>query len=45
VWLLDGFTRLLAEAGVDESVRYRLFVTNPARAFAFADQHSRTEER
>ena len=36
VWLLDGFTRLLADAGVDESVRHRLFVTNPARAFAFA---------
>jgi 5-phospho-D-xylono-1,4-lactonase len=36
VWLLDGFTKLLADAGVDESVRHRLFVTNPARAFAFA---------
>jgi predicted metal-dependent phosphotriesterase family hydrolase len=36
VWLLDGFSGLLAEAGVDEAVRHRLFVTNPARAFAFA---------
>jgi 5-phospho-D-xylono-1,4-lactonase len=35
MWLLDGFTRLLADAGVDEAVRDRLFVTNPARAFAF----------
>lgn len=36
VWLLDGFTRILADGGVDESVRHRLFVTNPARAFTFA---------
>jgi len=36
VWLLDGFTRLLADAGVDAAVRDRLFVTNPARAFTFA---------
>jgi 5-phospho-D-xylono-1,4-lactonase len=35
MWLLDGFTRLLADAGLDEAVRDRLFVTNPARAFAF----------
>ena len=35
VWLLDGFSRLLEGSGVDESVRHRLFVTNPARAFAF----------
>ena len=35
MWLLDGFTRLLADAGVDEAVRDRLFVSNPARAFAF----------
>ncbi len=41
VWLLDGFTRLLADAGVDESVRHRLFVTNPARAFTFAAAPSR----
>jgi phosphotriesterase-related protein len=36
VWLLDGFSRLLAAAGIDETSRQRLFVTNPARAFAFA---------
>ncbi len=35
MWLLDGFTRLLADAGVDEAVRDRLFVSNPAGAFAF----------
>jgi len=44
-WLLDGFTAELRAAGVDDAVRHALFVTNPARAFAFADQHSRTEER
>jgi 5-phospho-D-xylono-1,4-lactonase len=36
VWLLDGFTHLLEDAGVDASARHRLFVTNPARAFTFA---------
>jgi predicted metal-dependent phosphotriesterase family hydrolase len=36
VWLLDGFTQLLEEAGVDAAARERLFVANPARAFAFA---------
>ena len=36
VWLLDGFSRLLAAAGIHETSRQRLFVTNPARAFAFA---------
>jgi predicted metal-dependent phosphotriesterase family hydrolase len=35
IWLLDGFARLLADAGIDEAGRDRLFVTNPARAFAF----------
>jgi phosphotriesterase-related protein len=44
-WLLDGFTAVLRTAGVDDSVRHALFVTNPARAFAFADQRTRTEER
>jgi predicted metal-dependent phosphotriesterase family hydrolase len=37
-WLLDGFSRQLAGAGLDESARERLFVTNPARVFAFADR-------
>jgi phosphotriesterase-related protein len=36
VWLLDGFVALLDAAGLDATVRQRLFVTNPARAFAFA---------
>jgi predicted metal-dependent phosphotriesterase family hydrolase len=37
-WLLDGFSTLLAEAGVDASVRHRLFVDNPARLYAFAER-------
>lgn len=36
IWLLDGFTAAMAERGLDEHVRHRLFVDNPARAFAFA---------
>ena len=35
MWLLDGFSLLLADADLDEGVRHRLFVSNPARAFAF----------
>jgi predicted metal-dependent phosphotriesterase family hydrolase len=35
-WLLDGFTVLMAERGLDETVRRRWFVDGPARAFAFA---------
>jgi phosphotriesterase-related protein len=35
-WLLDGFRGLLERAGVDEAVRERMFVANPARVFAFA---------
>jgi len=34
-WLLDGFCRLLAAAGIDDAIRERLFVTNPARYLAF----------
>lgn len=37
-WLLDGFSTLLAEVGVDASVRHRLFVDNPARLYAFAER-------
>ncbi len=36
-WLLAGFTDAMAERGLDETVRQRLFVANPARAFAFAE--------
>src|SRR3954468_6581239 len=36
-WLLDGFTELLEAAGVGADARRRLFVDNPARAFAFAE--------
>ena len=36
-WLLDGFTAVLEAAGVDAAARHRLFVDNPARAFAFAE--------
>jgi phosphotriesterase-related protein len=35
-WLLEGFCALLDAAGVDAARRNRLFVDNPARAFAFA---------
>jgi 5-phospho-D-xylono-1,4-lactonase len=35
-WLLDGFTAEMEAAGVDAAIRHRLFVDNPARAFAFA---------
>ena len=36
IWLLEGFRALLDAAGLDDAVRHRLFVTNPARVFAFA---------
>lgn len=35
-WLLDGFTALMAERGLDATIRHRWFVEAPARAFAFA---------
>jgi phosphotriesterase-related protein len=35
-WLLEGFSALLDAAGIDAAMRNRLFVDNPARAFAFA---------
>jgi predicted metal-dependent phosphotriesterase family hydrolase len=34
-WLLDGFTAAMEEIGLNDAIRHRLFVTNPARAFAF----------
>jgi 5-phospho-D-xylono-1,4-lactonase len=34
-FLLAGFTQAMAERGLDELVRRRLFVDNPARAFTF----------
>jgi 5-phospho-D-xylono-1,4-lactonase len=34
-WLLDGFTAEMDGAGLDAAARRRLFVDNPARAFAF----------
>lgn len=34
-FLLDGFSSLMEERGLDESTRHRLFVINPARLFAF----------
>ena len=37
-WLLDGFTAAMAERGLDEDVRHRLFVDNPAQAFAVASR-------
>ncbi len=36
VWLLDGFSAQLEAAGIDSTIRRRLFVDNPARVFAFA---------
>lgn len=35
-WLLDGFSAMLDERGIGPDQRRRLFVENPARAFAFA---------
>jgi 5-phospho-D-xylono-1,4-lactonase len=35
-YLLDEFSRAMADRGIDEPVRDGLFVANPARAFAFA---------
>jgi len=35
-WLLAGFTDAMAARGLGEAIRQRLFVENPARAFAFA---------
>lgn len=35
-WLLDGFADQMRERGLDQAVQRRLFVDNPARAFAFA---------
>jgi phosphotriesterase-related protein len=34
-WLADGFARQMAGAGLDQDLRRRLFVDNPARALAF----------
>jgi phosphotriesterase-related protein len=34
-WLLDGFSAAMDDRGLDASIRERLFVANPARAFAF----------
>jgi phosphotriesterase-related protein len=36
-WLLEGYVPRLERAGVESAVRRRLFVDNPARAFAFAE--------
>ena len=36
-WLLDDFTRTMGARGIDPAARHRLFVDNPARAYAFAD--------
>ena len=35
-FLLDDFSRSMAERGIDAPIRNSLFVANPARAFAFA---------
>lgn len=37
-YLLDGFSRAMADRGIDGPRRDALFVANPARAFAFAGE-------
>jgi 5-phospho-D-xylono-1,4-lactonase len=37
-YLLDEFSRAMADRGIDGPVRDALFITNPARAFAFAGE-------
>lgn len=37
-WLLDGFSAAMDAHGLDAAQRRRLFVDNPARAFAFVDR-------
>jgi 5-phospho-D-xylono-1,4-lactonase len=34
-WLLDGFSAAMDAEGIDAALRHRLFVDNPARAYAF----------
>jgi 5-phospho-D-xylono-1,4-lactonase len=36
-YLLRGFSDLLEQRGIDAAIRHRLFVDNPARAYAFAE--------
>ena len=38
-WLLTGFASLMRACGLDDAIQRRLFVDNPARAFAFAPPH------
>ncbi len=40
-WLLDGFSTAMDAHGLGSAQRRRLFVDNPARAFAFVDVTSR----
>jgi 5-phospho-D-xylono-1,4-lactonase len=35
-WLLDGFSSLMEDAGLDQAIRRHLFIDNPAAIFAFA---------
>ena len=41
-WLLRGFSDLMGEAGIGPTERRRMFVDNPARAFAFCSRHGGT---
>lgn len=43
-WLLDGFAGQMRERGIDETNQRRLFVDNPARAFAFAPKGASSPE-
>ena len=40
-YLLTEFAAMMARRGLDEDVQRRLFVHNPARAFAFAEGERR----
>jgi predicted metal-dependent phosphotriesterase family hydrolase len=42
-YLLEAFTRRMAACGLDGSARARMFVTNPARALAFAQPQASLE--
>ncbi len=38
-FLLDGFTRRMAERGLGDRERWEMFVANPARLYAFSEVH------
>jgi predicted metal-dependent phosphotriesterase family hydrolase len=42
-WLMRAFSDLMDEVGTGAADRHRMFVDNPARAFAFCGRHGGTE--